>query len=460
MRRRLLKSMLLIVIAVELLSILLFTELQNRAEYEETKRALKSEASYAAAGYATGGEAFLKKIEGKAGDRITIVDADGTVRYDSALATEELGSYAKRPEIKAAREKGEGYSERYSEDMRQESLYYAIALEDGAVLRISTERDSLWQLYIDLRWNVLGLLLVTLALTLLLVGFVAKRLVEPINRIDLRDPERSDPYPELRPLTDRICEQNRQIARQIETLEDEVEGKKREADFRKEFTANVSHELKTPLTSISGFAELIREGVAQEADIRPFAGRIYEEARRMRSLVDDIITISKLDEGAGFYTKEPVDLYRLCKQVISELEPVARKKDVRFHLEGESLIVAGVESILYEMIFNICDNAIRYNRTGGEVTVAVFFADRRAAVRVTDTGIGIPEEDRERVFERFYMVDKSHSRQLGGTGLGLAIVKHGAKFHGADITLDSEQDKGTAMTIYFERTENEKKERK
>jgi two-component system phosphate regulon sensor histidine kinase PhoR len=449
MRTRLYKSMTLVVIIVELICIFTLTVLQNRSSINETKQSLRGEAEYVAAGYTSQGTDFLKLINRKDGDRITIIDRDGTVIFDSVFKASKMGNHSDRPEVKNALKHGSAYSIRYSEDLREETIYYAKVMGNGKVLRMCAKRISLWQLYMNLKWELLALIGLSVLITMLLTGLASRSLIRPINEIDLQDPLSRDTYPEIRPLVVKIDEQNRQIAEQIDELKEAVEQKTKEADFRKEFTANVSHEMKTPLTSISGFAELIKTGVAKPEDIKPFAGRIYDEAERMRSLVDDIMTISKLDEGDEYYTKEDVDLYAVCEQVISDLAPVASKKNVSFELTGYNTSISGVESILYEMIFNICDNAIRYNVEGGRVMVEVSKRSVRPYVRVEDTGIGIPREDQNRVFERFYMVNKSHSRETGGTGLGLAIVKHGAKFHNADIRLESEPGKGTVMTILF-----------
>lgn len=434
---------------IEVLSIAVFTGLQHSSATNETKRSLKSEAEYVAAGYTGRGADFFKKIERNSGDRITVISSNGTVIYDTYFDIAKLGDHSGRPEVKEALKDGSGYSERYSNDMRGQTIYYALRMDDGDIMRLSTERDTIWQIYIDMRYQLIALLSLTMLVTLVLAYGLSKSLVEPINRIDPRHPLEEETYPELSPLTERIDQQNRQIDEQIRELESTVEQKTREAEFRSEFTANVSHSLKTPLTSISGYAELIKEGIAKEEDIKPFAGRIYDESGRLRSLVDDIMTITKLDDESTAYVREQVDLYTLCEKAVAELEPVAAAKGVTFTLRGNNFFIEGVEDILYEMIFNICDNAVRYNVDGGRVDIEVAERSVRPYVKVSDTGIGIPQKDRDRVFERFFMVDKSHSREVGGTGLGLAIVKHGAKFHGAEIELESEIGKGTTITIEF-----------
>ena len=449
MRKKIFRQVILIVLLIEVLSIVVFTGLQHSAEISATEKSLRSEAEYVAAGYSGRGEDFFSTIDRKTGDRITVISSKGRVLYDTYFDVDKLGNHLNRPEVQAALKSGYGYSQRYSSDMRGQTIYFAMKMDDGDIMRLSTYRDSIWQIYIDMRYQLLALLTLTMLVTLVLAYYLSKSLVQPINRIDLKDPLGKETYPELKPLTTRIDEQNREIDAHIGQLVADVERSEREAEFRSEFTANVSHSLKTPLTSISGYAELIKEGIAKEEDIKPFAGKIYDESARLRSLVDDIITISKLDDEATTYVREQVDLYALCERAVSELEPVAASRSVAMKLSGNNIFVNGVEDILYEMIFNICDNAIRYNVEGGSVDIEVAKNSVRPYVRVSDTGIGIPEKDRDRVFERFYMVDKSHSREVGGTGLGLAIVKHGAKFHGADIELESEIGKGTTITIKF-----------
>ena len=228
-----------------------------------------------------------------------------------------------------------------------------------------------------------------------------------------------------------------------------MDEKTKEADFRKEFTANVSHELKTPLTSISGFAEIIKAGMVKEEDIPRFAGRIYDEAQRLIMLVEDIIKLSQLDEGRITEKKEQIDLYLLCQKVLSHLDKAAEDRKIQLKLIGESLYIEAVMQVVEEMIYNLCDNAIKYNREGGSVTVSVMENDGRPTVSVSDTGIGIAEDELDRIFERFYRVNKSHSKEIGGTGLGLSIVKHGAAYHEAQVQIESRLGVGTHISIQF-----------
>ncbi len=309
----------------------------------------------------------------------------------------------------------------------------------------------------DQRQQLLSSLLTAIPLTLaasgvlsfLLARWIAHSVIDPIDRIDPSAPEERDVYPELRPLVRRVNAQNRQIRSQVEELKAEHE---RQDAMRREFTANVTHELKTPLTSISGFAELMRDGMAQPQDVPRFAGKIYDESRRLVSLVEDIIKISRMDSRINMPEKSPVNLLEVCQMVLSHLEQAAASKQVTLRLEGPSLTVFGAEAILYEMVYNLCDNAIKYNRLGGKVILTLASQGEETVLTVQDTGIGIPKEEHARIFERFYRVDKSHSKEVGGTGLGLSIVKHGAAFHRAQIAVDSQPDVGTTLTVRFPAT--------
>ncbi|MBR6806777.1 MAG: hypothetical protein IKM46_00200 [Clostridia bacterium] len=252
-------------------------------------------------------------------------------------------------------------------------------------------------------------------------------------------------YPELEGLLSHFAEQSRELEERIEKLSEEYA---RQDKMRSEFTANVSHELKTPLTSISGFAEIIRDGIVTEENIPRFAGNIYTEAQRLIVLVGDIIKLSQLDEAQSI-VKEETDLYEACEAVISHLKSISESKKVKITLKGEHISVFGADQVLDEMIYNLCDNAIKYNRPDGEVFINIYLRDLRPVVSVRDTGIGIPPDDLPRVFQRFYRVNKSHSKEIGGTGLGLSIVKHGALFHEAELEIESRLGEGTEIRIVF-----------
>lgn len=299
-------------------------------------------------------------------------------------------------------------------------------------------------------WLLL-LFLVLLGLSFWLSGWVTKKTVTPLLNLKLEELEQQDISVELWPLATRVIEENRRIQKRLQkqyaTLKRQYEKQDR---TRRDFTANVSHELKTPLTSISGYAEIIRDGIAREEDVERFAGKIYDETQRLIVLVGDILKLSQLDEGHQVRMERvEIDLYAACEQVILRLQSAAKARQISFLLEGQHLTIVGVEQIVDEIIFNLCDNAIKYNRQGGQVRVSVTPRGDRVCLMVADEGIGISREEQERVFERFYRVDRSHSKEIGGTGLGLSIVKHGAAYHEAGIEMESELGVGTRFQILF-----------
>jgi len=303
----------------------------------------------------------------------------------------------------------------------------------------------------QLIWAVLGLVLLAALLSLFLGGRITRSLTRPLQDARLEDVEVQQVCKELRPLATRMLDQNRQIQRQLQKQYNELKRQYEKQDrMRRDFTANVSHELKTPLTSISGYAEIIRDGLVKEEDIGRFAGNIYEETQRLITLVGDILKLSQLDEGHQVrMERSEVDLYEIARQVIATLQSTAEQREVSFFLTGTALTILGVPKIIYEIIYNLCDNAIKYNKVGGQITVSIFEQGGKAVLSVKDTGIGISQEEQERVFERFYRVDKSHSKEIGGTGLGLSIVKHGAAYHDAKIELISGLGEGTEIQIFF-----------
>lgn len=275
---------------------------------------------------------------------------------------------------------------------------------------------------------------------------ISRKIISPINGLDLKDPKAIQSYAELSPLIERIERQNNQISEQLENLRAEHENTDA---MRRDFTANVSHELKTPLTSISGYAELIKTGIAKREDVELFAGKIYDESQRLITLVGDIIKLSQLDGKDVNVKVERFDLFETCSSVLSHLEMAAKENKVSLELNGEHICITAAEQVVEEMVFNLCDNAIKYNKENGKVSVTVKQCVDGVELSVADTGIGIPKEDIDRIFERFYRVDKSHSKRIGGTGLGLSIVKHGAKFLGAGVRVESEVSVGTTVTILF-----------
>ena len=319
-------------------------------------------------------------------------------------------------------------------------------IADGSALYVSGEKYTAASIIISLRYQLLAIFVMAVMLSVILAVKVSKSVIKPINEINIENPDNETVYNEIRPLVDRINAQNRQIKKQMDELKKEHE---KQNKLRREFTANVSHELKTPLTSISGYAEIMRNGFAKPEDISRFSGIIYDETQRLIALVGDIINLSKLEEKEVYQDKEEIDLLAMSKNVVSRLASVASKRGIDFQVEGTNEKIMGVESIIDEIIYNLCDNAIKYNKENGLVMINVQNADGIAELTVTDTGIGIPKDELDRVFERFYRVDKSHSKEIGGTGLGLSIVKHGVFYHGGEISIKSELNNGTSIKIRF-----------
>jgi len=497
------------------------------------------------------GIGFLEGFENK-GHRVTFIDADGKVLYDSEADADTLDNHAAREEIKEAMETGKGMSIRYSETLTEKTVNYAVRLSGGSVLRLSANQYTVVTILLEMMPSVLFVILIALVLSMVLSSRISKAIIEPINTLDLEFPEKNDAYEELAPLLRKIADQKKTIGEQLidahkkqkefnlitENMSegflvidqdanlltynsaalkllditlpadrsvllfcrakefrdvisnvlsgkragnimvreersysliaspvfeegevigaviiilDITEGEKREA-LRREFTANVSHELKTPLTSISGFAELMKAGDVFGDMVVDFSRSIYDEAQRLISLVNDIIKLSELDGKSIEFQSETVDLYELFGEIASRLKTQAEKKNITLNLIGGSTKITGVRKILDEMFYNLCDNAIKYNKEDGTVDVVINDTDSSVSVIVRDTGIGIPAVHQNRVFERFYRVDKSHSKKVGGTGLGLAIVKHGAIYHNAGISLESEEGRGTTVTIRFDKT--------
>ncbi len=389
------------------------------------------------------------------GKRVTLINPDGSVLYDSEEPAEEMENHANRPEVADAIEAGSGSSERSSSTLGEIMLYEAVRLDNGTVVRLAQEQDGILAILASM-----ALPIVLLAVVLLLVSFVAARrlassIIAPLLEVDLDHPKRNseDVYSEMEPMLNRIESQRQELKRQMRVLADNDR-------MRREFTANITHELKTPLTTISGYAELIAGGmVADEADLRDFGSRIHREAGRLTSLVNDILTLSNLDEAERTDSEnsadvlgstEPVDVSRMLESISQRLEQVAKKADVTILLETKPAMVVGVPRLLDELAYNLASNAIRYNLPGGSVTLSCGIDEGgHPYIQVIDTGIGIAPEEQDKVFERFYRVDKSRSKVRGGTGLGLAIVKHAAVYHGASIDLASELGMGTCITVTF-----------
>ena len=490
------------------------------------------------------GEDYLDALS-KGNFRFTWIEKSGTVLHDTEASYEEMDNHSDREEIMEAFAYGSGDSQRYSDTLTTKMLYKAVKLQDGSVLRISAAQDSVFALLLQILVPLILIYAVAIGLSLVLARRMAKRIVHPLNDLNLDHPLTCHTYDELSPLLHRIEKQNKQITAQVELLKEKTdqfeqttssmseglvlldeEGKilsinpaaarlfetskacigldffvvdrspemrsgiqkaltKQHVDFqinkhgcvyqigispiaseerllgavilafdvseqvnaqrnRQEFTANVSHELKTPLQSILSSAQLLQSGLVKQEDIQKFTGYICSETERLLQLISDIIRLSQLDEG-GEYPKENVNLYQVCSQVLQTLIPAADQHNITVELHGDETEITGIRQLAYELIYNLCDNAIRYNKDNGKVVVTV----KGRSVIVQDTGIGIPKEHHARIFERFYRVDKSHSRETGGTGLGLSIAKHAAQRLNAKISLESAPDAGTTVTISF-----------
>lgn len=369
--------------------------------------------------------------------RITVIAGDGSVLFDSNADAASMENHEERPEIRAAFESGEGSGTRLSETLDKNLFYYAVRTDDGSVIRISKEADSFFAVFQNMLPTVLGVSVLLFLLCIFLANYFTKSLVEPIEKMaeNLSDPKTEAAYRELAPFVATIRGQHEDILRN--------------ARLRQEFTANVSHELKTPLTAISGYAELIEHGMAGKEDTVRFAREIHKNASRLLTLINDIIQLSQLDEGTVSVEYTDVDLYKMAADCVDMLKMNAEKQDVTMKLCGKPSIVFADRQQMEELIYNLCDNAIRYNNRGGSVNVTVNTKGSDVILSVKDTGIGISGEHQERIFERFYRVDKSRSKATGGTGLGLAIVKHIVSQHGAELLLDSQPGKGTEISVVF-----------
>ena len=547
MTKRIFKSIILASVIVLLASGgltigVLYNHFGNQLEEE-----LRTEAEFLSIAVEYEGMNAFDSIPSEA-ERITYIDTDGTVLFDNRSDAADMENHMDREEIQEAMEEGSGMAVRESDTLSRRTLYYAVRLSDGTVLRVSSVQYNLTGLLGGMIQPLLIILILALVLAGVLASRLAKQIVNPLNGLDLDHPEENQTYEEVAPLLSRINRQQKSLQAEIteakrqqeefsmitdnmeegflvidshtevlsynssalrllgakdkdarqsvlalnrsenfqKTVEKVLSGqhvisyqefqgitcqvaanpvfqdekvtgavilildvteKMKGEQMRREFTANVSHELKTPLTSISGFAEIISDGFVKPEDTKKFAGRIFKEAQRLIVLVNDVIKISQLDEGKLPYEKESVDLYEMVREIFVRMEDHAKAEGVHCYLYGPHIKADTVKTILDEIIYNLCDNGIKYNKKGGSLTVTISQDGERPVITVEDTGIGVSEEDQKRIFERFYRVDKSHSKAIGGTGLGLSIVKHGAMFLGADIKVESTLGEGSKFIL-------------
>ena len=383
--------------------------------------------------------------------RLTLISEDGDVIFDSKANVNEMNNHINRKEIEKAIEIGSGESLRYSDTLLEKTIYIATLLQNQNILRISTNINTIWAMIFEL---VPTFFLIFVILTIccgFLSNYLAKQIIAPLNKLNLDNPMENQIYDEVSPLLYRIHKQNKKIKEQMKDLQQKIDEKIEMQKVKEEFSANVSHELKTPLQSIIGYTELFENNLVKPEDSGKFIGNIKKESLRLVALINDIIHLSELDEIEKV-SFEKVDLAEVISETISLLTSSASKRNVTLHFENKigNGIVQGVPSYIQEIVYNLIDNAIRYNKDGGKVFVALEkLQNGKVEFSVKDTGIGIPEEYQQRVFERFFRVDKSHSRETGGTGLGLSIVKHAAKIQNAKLTLESQENFGTRIAVEF-----------
>ena len=434
MRKRIQKSMMFILIAILVPIYLIMSVVVYQRNLKILEGEIKQEAAYIKRAVDLSGTEYLAQLDDvDQGTRVTLIASTGDVLYDSRNDGSTMENHKTRAEVQQALKNGTGEKIRMSDTVSKELYYYAVLLDDGNVLRVSKSMDSLMWTSLNILPVVIGIGIIGLVLAWFLAKWQTNRLMEPVIHLDLENPLDNVVYEEMTPLLEAMDKQNKE--------------KEAVANMRKEFSANVSHELKTPLTSISGFAEIIQDGLVKEEDIKKFAGRIYNEAQRLITLVEDTIKVSQLDEGENPYEWEKLDAYTIVKDVCGRLREVAEKKNVHLYIDGGKTMLTTVHPILDEVIYNLCDNGIKYNKEDGTVSIHLRDLGENVEIRVKDNGIGIPGEDQSRVFERFYRVDKSHSREIGGTGLGLAITKNAITMHNGDIKVHSVLGEGTMFDV-------------
>ncbi|MEG0806023.1 MAG: ATP-binding protein [Lachnospiraceae bacterium] len=371
------------------------------------------------------------------GIRITVADHEGRVVYDNVADVEKMENHSRRPEIQQAFKNGNGQSIRKSTTLGKNTFYYALKLDEQHVLRVAKEKGSIWSMFISTLPITILTAVLLFVLCVVISNFLTRSLVAPVEQMatHMDDVEGVPPYKELQPFLTIIRKQHKDIISN--------------ASMRQEFTANVSHELKTPLTAISGYSELIKNRMADEEDVVRFAGEIHRNSQRLLTLINDIIRLSELDVGTTEIPMEEVDLYEVAETCTQLLDLNAKNNEIEILLKGKKCLIRANRQMIEELVYNLCDNSIRYNSPGGTVDVETYYEGDRAVLTVKDNGIGISPENQKRVFERFYRVDKSRSKKSGGTGLGLAIVKHVVEKNHGILQMDSEEGIGTTVRIIF-----------
>ena len=369
--------------------------------------------------------------------RVTIVDKEGKVIFDNFADTKQMDNHKDRPEIDDALETGEGSCVRHSDTLAKNTFYYALRRTDGTVLRVGKESDSIYSILLEILPEIIAIIALIFVVSWILTLLFAKNIIKPIQRMaeDMDSIEEKDGYKELVPFIRKIKTQHEDIMKS--------------ATMRQEFTANVSHELKTPLTSISGYAELMENNLVDGENVVNFASAIHKNADRLLTLINDIIRLSELDGVQAAPEFEELDLYAIVQNCVQTLQVNARNHNVSISAKGTGQLIKANRQMIEELVYNLCDNAIRYNKEGGKVEAGVARTREGVQLIVQDNGIGIPKEHQERIFERFYRVDKSRSKETGGTGLGLAIVKHIAQVHNASLEVISEEGQGTKILVTF-----------
>lgn len=548
MFKKIFRTTLLIVTVVLLLSLSIVTGVLYNHFEEVQKEQLISEMTLAAQGVETTGMNYLSTLSQK-DFRLTWIAADGEVLFDTQVDESTMENHSEREEIIAALEGGVGESSRYSDTLTEKTLYYALKLSDGTVLRISNSLDTVFSLFLNVLRPIILIFIAAIIVSAIFAKQMARRIIDPLNNLDLDNPLENEVYEEISPLLTRINKQQKKISSQVTALnqraaefdqiirhmneglvlldknaavlsinpaactifetdescigkdfltidrsqemnraiEKALSGKHSEFRTqkngleyqfdisriksdgvtlgavllafdiseqtfaernRREFTANISHELKTPLQSITGSAELIENGLVKPEDLPRFTGHIRKEASRLVNLINDIIHLSQMDEGVEL-PEETLNLNELCQEVVDMLTPLAESKNVSLSFKGDPITITAVKRYIHEIVYNLCENAIKYNEDSGKVNIRIYKANDKTVLSVADTGIGIPLEHQSRIFERFYRVDKSHSKETGGTGLGLSIVKHAVQYLNGQMSLESTPGIGTTIKVYF-----------